>query len=360
MKTRGSSSILSLAVLLMGAAAFAQDAVMKADKVSATVDALNARIQEEKGAWTAGKTPMSDLSDDDFKSRLIKPEDVSASVNQAQAIAKLPLAADITALSSSFDWRSKGIETPVRDQGHCGACWAFSLAGAEESQLLIKKPGAYSKPGAEVARSVQALVSCDTQMKGCDGGNLDAKYLVNSGLPAESAYPYKSGDGKTRSCGDGAVDPNWKAKTESITDWGIVDDNVESIKKALAQYGPVPTTLMVFDDFKNYKSGVYTQTRGSKFLGGHAVLIVGYDDADQSLIVKNSWTTGWGDKGYFKIAYSEVTCSLTDLLIWHKHVNFGCITIGYNMKKGFSAEDQPVASEGAVKKAMDLISTPLP
>jgi C1A family cysteine protease len=341
-----------LAVLSAGA--------VKAQAVSASVAALNEQIKAANGNWTAGETSVSKLSDDEFQSRLISPEDIKASADQAKSMGSLPLSADITALGTSFDWRNKGIETPVRDQGHCGACWAFSLAGAEELQLLIKKPDAYRKSGAEAVRAVQALVSCDTKAKGCNGGGLDATYLVKAGLPAESLYPYKSGDGASRTCGDGAVDRNWRAKSEAISDWGMVDGSVESIKKALAQYGPVPTTMMVFNDFKLYKSGVYKQTPGSKFLGGHAVLIVGYDDADQSLVVKNSWTTGWGDKGYFKIAYSEVQCSLTDLLIWHKHVNFGCVTIGYNMKKGASIEDQPLLGEAPVKKALDLISAPLP
>jgi C1A family cysteine protease len=126
--------------------------------------------------------------------------------------------------------------------------------------------------------------------------------------------------------------------------------------KALAQYGPIPTTMMVFSDFKSYKSGVYTQTPGSKFLGGHAILIVGYDDADQSFIVKNSWAADWGDKGYFKIGYSEVQCGIWDMLFGHKHVNFGCATIGYNMKVTSPA----VVNESAAKSALKLIATPLP
>jgi C1A family cysteine protease len=326
----------------------------------ANVAALNARIKNAKGNWTAGVTEMSKLSDDEFRARLISPEDIAASVNQANSLRRLPLSAGSAASGPSFDWRAKGIETPVRDQGQCGSCWAFSMSGAEELQLLIKKPEVYSKPGAEVVRAVQALVSCDAQMKGCNGGSLNASYLVDTGLPAESLYPYNAGDGTTRACGDGAVDKNWQAKTEKLSDWGAVDVSVDAMKTALAQYGPIPTSMMVFDDFKSYKSGVYAQTPGSKFLGGHAILIVGYDDSDQSFIVKNSWTAGWGDKGYFKIAYSEVQCNLLDMLFLHSHVNFGCATIGYNMQNSSSAKALPVISEGAAKNALELLSAPLP
>jgi C1A family cysteine protease len=64
--------------------------------------------------------------------------------------------------------------------------------------------------------------------------------------------------------------------------------------------------MMVYADFMQYKSGIYSYTTG-KQLGGHAVLLVGYNDDEQSFTVKNSWDTGWGEKGFFRIAYSEVT-----------------------------------------------------
>ena len=63
--------------------------------------------------------------------------------------------------------------------------------------------------------------------------------------------------------------------------------------------------MYVYNDFYSYRSGVYSYTTGS-YLGAHAVLVVGYDDVNQCFIVKNSWGTGWGEAGYFMIAYSEV------------------------------------------------------
>jgi C1A family cysteine protease len=356
MNKKNRSWAMTLALLLAGtSAALAQEQ-------SLTVSALNSQIQSANGGWTAGETSMSKLSEDEFRARLISPDDLKDSVKRAGSLRKLPLTVGNDALGPSLDWRQKGVETPVRDQGKCGSCWAFSMSGAEELQLILKKPEVYSKPGAEVQRAVQALVSCDTKMKGCNGGSLSADYLVASGLPAESLYPYVSGDGSSRSCGDGAAEKDWKDKTEKISDWGMVDSGADAMKAALAQYGPLPTSMMVFDDFKYYKSGVYSQTAGSKYLGGHAILIVGYDDADQSFLVKNSWGADWGLKGYFKIGYSQVACSLWDMLFGHKHVNFGCPTIAYNMKSGgkVSAEAAPVMSPDSTKGALDLLSTPLP
>jgi len=93
---------------------------------------------------------------------------------------------------------------------------------------------------------------------------------------------------------------------------------VAGIKNALYAYGPLVTTMSVYYDFYYYRSGVYQYTSGS-YQGGHAILLVGYDDPGQYFIAKNSWGTGWGDSGYFKIAYSEISST----------VHFGNWTIAY-------------------------------
>jgi C1A family cysteine protease len=77
------------------------------------------------------------------------------------------------------------------------------------------------------------------------------------------------------------------------------------MKSAIANYGPIVVTLAVYDDFYWYGGGVYHHTWGG-LVGLHAVLAVGYNDVGGYFIVKNSWGTGWGAGGYFKISYDEV------------------------------------------------------
>ena len=99
---------------------------------------------------------------------------------------------------------------------------------------------------------------------------------------------------------------NWQDDTYRIIGWHSARTAVDDIKNALYAYGPVIATMYVYNDFFSYRSGVYSYTTGS-YVGAHAVLAVGYDDTLQAFIVKNSWGSGWGEAGYFMIAYSEVT-----------------------------------------------------
>jgi len=90
-----------------------------------------------------------------------------------------------------------------------------------------------------------------------------------------------------------------------VSGWHSVTSSVDNIRNALYSYGPVVATMYVYNDFYSYRSGIYSYSTGS-YLGAHAVLVVGYDDTNQAFIVKNSWGTGWGEAGFFQIAYTEV------------------------------------------------------
>ena len=83
-----------------------------------------------------------------------------------------------------------------------------------------------------------------------------------------------------------------------------------AIKDWIASRGAVTGCFLVYDDFFAYRSGVYRHVSGA-LAGGHCVAIIGYDDAQSCWICKNSWGPGWGDAGFFRIAYGELTFELT-------------------------------------------------
>lgn len=210
-------------------------------------------------------------------------------------------------LPGYFDWRNVGgnnFVTPVRNQGHCGSCWAFASAAGLESATLI----ALNTPGMDLDLSEQAMVSC-TPKSSCDGGYTDlaAEHLLKQGIPLESCYPYLQHNAPCGAMCEGSLAFE---NAYGIRNWTFACENrvpnITTLKNMLVTTGPLVVSFIVFEDFRAYKSGVYSYASGEKD-GGHAVLLVGYDDRLQCFIVKNSWGPDWGENGYFRIAYSQTS-----------------------------------------------------
>ena len=291
------------------------------------IDHIRAAIQEKGAHWEAGETDLSKLPDQERKLRLghVKP----------RLTGKEPvLSADFTgsggaaAAYTYFDWADpmKKYVTPVRNQGSCGSCWAFAAAGALESYALIKN----NLVGQDLNLSEQVLVSC-SGAGSCGGGSIGSasNYIRDKGLPLEGCFPYTATNNLCTSACYAYQSDTWR-----IQSWAYVATtsvSVEAIKNALVTYGPLVTTMDVYADFFSYRTGIYSYAAGA-YQGGHAILIVGYDDALQCFKAKNSWGTGWGEAGYFRIAYSAVG----------NPVYFGEFTIAYN-----GAAPQPPPPEPA-------------
>jgi C1A family cysteine protease len=270
---------------------------------SAEIDEIREAIQIKRAKWIAKENPISLLPQEERIKRLGAIETIEGL--DASAVRYEAFYAPLL-LAPTFDWRNNGgnYVTPVRDQRSCGSCWAFAATAALESKALIT----FNWPGTNLDLSEQIVVSCtDPLHNNCNGGSPGAasSFLVNTGTNLESCYPYTATNG---SCS--LACSNWQDSTYKIDGWSYVSSGsaptADTLKNAIYANGPIMATFDVYNDFFSYHNGVYSYTTG-KLAGGHAVLIVGWNDLDNAFIVKNSWGTGWGESGYFRIAYSELT-----------------------------------------------------
>eukprot|EP00033_Pygsuia_biforma_P000128 GCRY01000163.1.p1 GENE.GCRY01000163.1~~GCRY01000163.1.p1 ORF type:complete len:520 (+),score=134.30 GCRY01000163.1:56-1561(+) len=211
----------------------------------------------------------------------------------------------VDSVPESINWNQLGAVTPVKDQGVCGSCWAFSSIGTLEGRY-------FTKYGHLHAFSEQLLVDCAWTMdgpnvfsnyysnNGCDGGQpyLAMEWMQSAGGAVfEENYPYKMLDNY---CNPPKIEPIVSGYVN------ITSGDEEALKAAVAQ-GPVSVAINVPESLLFYTEGVYEeeQCKNTFFDLEHGVLVVGYGtDAATGKdywLVKNSWSTHWGDNGYIKM-----------------------------------------------------------
>ncbi|KAG6783552.1 hypothetical protein POTOM_009206 [Populus tomentosa] len=199
---------------------------------------------------------------------------------------------DVTSIPKSVDWRKKGAVTDVKNQGSCGSCWAFSTVAAVEGINQIVT-------GNLTSLSEQELVDCDTTNNyGCNGGLMDYAFsyiISNGGLHKEVDYPYIMEEGTCEMR---------KEESEVVTISGYHDvpqNSEESLLKALANQ-PLSVAIEASGrDFQFYSGGVFDGHCGTQL--DHGVAAVGYGSTNglDYVIVKNSWGSKWGEKGYIRM-----------------------------------------------------------
>ncbi|MFP5247853.1 MAG: C1 family peptidase, partial [Thermoanaerobaculia bacterium] len=256
---------------------------------------LNRRITAERGAWIARETPLSNLSLDEMRKRLGVVVD-QADLAAAMAPTRLATAA-APAFDALVDWRNRkggNHVSPVKDQGGCGSCCSFGTVSVTESMSSIEGKGLRDLSEAD-------LHFCSSHGTNCGGWwpNQAFDQLKVRGAADEACFPYASAfpGPKCAPCADR------NARAVKISNHGTIASMVDR-KNYLTSNGPVSAVFEVFEDFYSYGNGVYRHMTGNS-VGLHCVAVIGYSEAEQCWICKNSWGAGWGIGGFFKIAYGQ-------------------------------------------------------
>ena len=203
--------------------------------------------------------------------------------------------------ATPIDWRTKGAVTPVKNQGQCGSCWAFSTTGALEGAHFVAS-------GELVSLSEQNLVNCSSKNSACNGGLMDLafEYAETNPIMTEADWPYAAKK-ELLGCTLHYKKDKGVVSVKSYRD--VTPNDPSQLKAALAQ-GPVSVAIEADKAaFQQYTGGVITGTACGDQLD-HGVLAVGWGTdatAGDYFIVKNSWSAAWGDQGYVKIGAAAGT-----------------------------------------------------
>ncbi|MBN1233554.1 MAG: T9SS type A sorting domain-containing protein [Candidatus Coatesbacteria bacterium] len=263
-----------------------------------TLEELRLAIKAKGYNWQAGETSNSRLPE------ALRGMNVMKLDRNKQPINSKPdyFAKENLKRPSKLDWRDYNGHnwiTPIRNQGGCGSCWAFGSVGAWEPVTRI----AHNNATEEIDYSEQYLVSDCFPAGNCSGCWPSSLYpfLKSNGCIDEDCWPY---EGRNSACNPKCTD--WESRLVKMTDYRVLGHDNEAVKQAVTE-GPVSTTMDVYEDFYyNYTEGVYRHTSGGS-VGLHVVAIIGYNDDEEGgyWYCKNSWGTGWGEQGFFRIGYDE-------------------------------------------------------
>jgi C1A family cysteine protease len=247
---------------------------------------LKVEESNKKNSWKSGLNQFADMTVEEFKIKFtgLRPE-----AKKVRQVSATPV--EKRKAPSSVDWRAKGAVTPIKNQGQCGSCWAFSTTGSLEGLNFIKH-------GALLSFSEQQLVDCSGSYgnNGCNGGLMDSgfRYVKDHGVELESRYPYTARDGACN-----YVKSDIRFQNTGFTD--VPRDNEAALATAVAQQ-PVSVAVDA-PPFMYYTGGIFNDRNCGNSLD-HGVLAVGYgsESGQDYWIVKNSWGASWGEKGYIRMA----------------------------------------------------------
>jgi cathepsin F len=246
-------------------------------------------------SYTLGQSPFMDISKQYFKKTYLNLRTKALSTyNKLENI-------NGKVIPSTFDWRNLGAVGPIKDQGDCGSCWAFSVVGNIESQYYLNKDQL-------IQFSEQQVIDCDEYDDGCNGGIQENafNYIYSYGLESQSNYPYISA---SQTC-------QYKENLSDVKLSHYInykDVNEDDLMVLLVQNGPL-TLAMNGDFLQFYSNGIldedYIDCDPDNLNQG--VILVGYgsEEGHDYWIVRNSWGVSWGESGYFRVSRGKSTCGI--------------------------------------------------
>jgi C1A family cysteine protease len=274
-----------------------------------------AEHRNKEDTATHGVTQFMDLTPDEFKSqftgflphleRQLATPAIGAGAARVNCVGK-----------TQCNYAQLGAVTPVKNQGQCGSCWAFSTCEAVETAWFMAG-------NALPVLSPQQIVSCDTTDNGCNGGNPPNAYqyvIKAGGLETNAEYPYTATDSR---CAFNAADIDASITTWS---WGITPCNTPATYSCNSQnetglYTVVqnigPQSICVdAQPWQTYTGGIMNNPNclhGYLDLD-HCVQLTGYgtENTEQYWLVKNSWGVTWGEQGYIRLIYGKNMCGVAD------------------------------------------------
>ncbi|TWW79769.1 cathepsin K [Takifugu flavidus] len=267
------------------------------------IDAHNQEAALGMHSYELGMNHLGDMTSEEV---LEKMTGLLVPLNDQRNVT-MALSNSIERLPKHLDYRKKGIVTAVKDQGSCGSCWAFSAAGALEGMQA-------KKTGKLVDLSAQNLVDCVKENDGCGGGYMTNAFryvATNGGIDSEASYPYV---GLEESCQ--YTESGKAAECSGYEE--VPQGNEKQLAYALFKHGPIAVGIdATLSTFQLYSKGVYYDSNCNPENINHAVLLVGYgvnSRGQHYWIVKNSWSTNWGNGGYVLMARNRGNlCGIANL-----------------------------------------------
>lgn len=270
-----------------------------------------AHNQQNRG-WKEGLNQFSVMTPKEKKAHYGRNKNMAAKQGVLRAEQTLPsdfTLRPVSELPQTVDWREKGVVSAVKDQGHCGSCWAFAATATIESHVAISS-------GLLFDLSVQQTAMCTPNPNhcggtgGCEGSTAELAFDFLSsthGLYEEYQWSYTSYYGTESSCKvPGVTKP--VAKINGFVQ--LPGNNYTAVMNALATVGPLAVNIDA-STWHAYTSGVYNGCGDANAASdiNHVVVLVGYgvDEATNQKywLVRNSWSASFGEQGYIRLLRTD-------------------------------------------------------